>query len=173
MHIVAVSYSWLSTETLSSSSPLITSHQPIRKDALKMWSRAPSGDESWVLAAAQLQAWKHLCKTTGTPAQFRRVCFLERIKTIVGLSCLKLCDGIHQELGFPLCVVSSFTPPRFPPVLSHFCSSALVVSWLIFLVQPHRCESQHSGQHTQSQRRYLKVQSKCLNRKGRATWMIH
>lgn len=127
MHIVAVSYSWLSTETLSSGSPLITSHQLIRKDAFKMWSRAPSGDESWVLSAAQLQPWKHLCKTTGTPAQFRRVCFLERNKTIVGLCCLKLCDGIHQEIGFPLCVVSLITLPRFPPVRSHFCSSALVV----------------------------------------------
>lgn len=74
MHVVAVSYSWLWAETLCSSSPQITSHQLIRKDALKMWSRAPSGDESRVLTAAQLQAWKHQCKTSRAPAQFRRVC---------------------------------------------------------------------------------------------------
>lgn len=94
MHIVAVSYSWLLTETLSYSSPLITSHQQTRKDALKMWSHAPSGDESWAFAAeASLQN----NRDAGT---IQLSVFTWKNKTIVGLGCLKLCDGIHQEMDF-------------------------------------------------------------------------
>lgn len=125
------------------SSPLIPSHHIMRKDAWKVWSRAPSGDESRVLAAAQLQPWRHHCQTTGS---VQTCAFTWTNKTIVGLHCVHVCDGIHQDLDFP-----ESRRLGFPSSLSQCGSFALVVYWLILLVQPHRCESQRSGRHTRAQ----------------------
>lgn len=162
---------------LSTSCPLITSHQIMRKDASKVWSRAPSGDESQVLAAAQLQPWKHHCQTTGS---VQTCAFSWKNKTIVGLHCVNFCDGIHQDIDFPLCCFLNHAALVFLPPYPSFAALLLwFIAWsswcsltgvsLSTQVNTLRLRAAASGAIP----RFLKVQSKCLNRKGTVTWMIH
>lgn len=133
----------------------IPSHQPIGKDALKLRSHAPSGDETRVLGAAPPQGWPaspHKSGDAGTlhmwndfqsqnglMGTFR---WSENERERWGSQVWRYVMWSIRKLVFPLCGFfddsASFSCPSFsaPLHLFFFC----FFSPLIFLVQSHSAE---------------------------------